>query len=224
MTNLFIIGLTGSIGCGKSTVTRFLGEMGALTLEADQLARDVLAPGTPGLQAVVNRFGADLLTEEQHLNRRLLAERAFATPQARQDLEAIVHPFVFQNMAAMLTQWERLPITHAVVVLEIPLLMETHSEALCDQIVVVTCGEAQWSRLQTRVGMSDVSKKNIIAQQLREEEKCQRAHWIIDNSGEQDDTIRQTQLLWQKIHQIGGNTQKIGAWPVQWQPFLLPTP
>lgn len=222
---LFITGVTGSIGCGKSTVTQMLGVLGARILDADQLARDVVAPGTQGLQAVVARFGSDILdhasSPQPVLNRRLLAERVFDNPKARQDLEAIIHPRVYHSMAATLARWEQgsTPGMCLVVALEIPLLMETNVDSLCDLIVVVACGDRQWERLQSRMGMSATSKKNIILQQLPENTKKKRAHWIVDNNGDLSATKDQTKRLWDDI-QERIQQQLPQAWPAQWHPFL----
>ncbi|MEO5333063.1 MAG: dephospho-CoA kinase [Magnetococcus sp. YQC-5] len=222
---LFITGITGSIGCGKSTVTQMLGALGARILDADQLAREVVGPGTTGLQAVVARFGSDILlhasSPQPVLDRRLLAERVFDNPKARQDLEAIIHPRVYHSMAATLARWEQEsnPDTFPIVALEIPLLLENNADALCDLIVVVACGDRQWERLQARNGMSATSKKNIILQQLPESSKKKRAHWIIDNDGDLSMTMDQTKRLWDAI-QERVRQQAPQAWPAQWHAFL----
>ncbi|MBF0192525.1 MAG: dephospho-CoA kinase [Magnetococcales bacterium] len=219
---LFILGITGSIGCGKSTVTRLFGQMGARTLDADLLARNALAPGSPALAAVAETFGADLLVGDgppatRGLDRSLLAQRIFSDPARRRQLEAIVHPAVFRAMAALLAEWDQSipPDTRTVAALEIPLLLETGSAALCDGIVVVTCGDRQNERLAQRPGLSETTRQQIIAQQLPEAVKCQQAHWIIDNRHDPAGLSAQLLPVWNAILTRKPPAQP--AWPSQWR-------
>lgn len=222
---LYILGITGSIGCGKSTVTGLLAKRGALTLDADQLARATLDPGSPTLVAVAERFGSDLLTGDgppatRTLNRALLAERIFSHPEKRRQLEALIHPRVFAHMAATLHQWDRAASRTArtIAALEIPLLLETDSDALCDGILVVTCGDRQQERLATRPGLSPATRQQIIAQQLPESLKCRRAHWIIDNRHDPDSLDARLTPLWSALHALPD--PDFPAWPSRWHPFL----
>ncbi|MEO5347309.1 MAG: dephospho-CoA kinase [Magnetococcus sp. YQC-9] len=218
---LYLLGITGSIGCGKSTVTRHLGELGALTLDADQLARQVLAPGSPALDLVAERFGADLITPERALNRALLADRVFSDPEKRQALEAIVHPQVFMAMATVLERWEAdcMPGERRMVALEIPLLFETNSDTLCDGIAVVICGEQQHDRLAQRPNLSAATRQNIIAQQLPEARKLKRAHFILDNRLDPTSLLSQVRLLWERLQTP--IMPENPAWPGQWHPYRL---
>lgn len=223
----YLVGVTGSIGCGKSSVTRLLGEMGAFTLDADRLAREVLAPGSPGLARVAARFGADLLLPDpsatgHRLDRARLAERVFADPVARADLEAIVHPGVFGAMAAALARFaaEPAPDPPAIAALEIPLLLETGAESLCDLVVVVACNASQRERLEARGGLSGTVADRIIARQMPEAEKCRRAHRILDNSGDFAATREQTRLLWREIDALRRSTATPRAWPTRWETWL----
>ncbi|MBF0341517.1 MAG: dephospho-CoA kinase [Magnetococcales bacterium] len=218
---LYILGITGSIGCGKSTVTRLLGERGARTLDADQLARQLLSPGAPLLTRVGELFGADLLEgdgppETRALNRARLAERVFADPARRRTLESLLHPQIFREMAATLARWQQTTPTNALTVaaLEIPLLFETGSEPLCDTIAVVICGARQTMRLANRVGLSNTTRQAITAQQMPEEEKQKRAHWIIDNRTDATRLALQVDRLWETIH--NEKPPQPAAWPNRW--------
>ncbi|MBF0627180.1 MAG: dephospho-CoA kinase [Magnetococcales bacterium] len=222
---LYILGITGSIGCGKSTITRLLGTRGARTLDADQLARAALAPGSPLLSQVADRFGADLLatdTPTPTLNRTLLAERVFADPTRLRQLETLIHPYVFQQMAATLNEWATTPPPHPITIaaLEIPLLFETHSAHLCDGILVVACGEEQNTRLAQRPNIPATLRQQIIAQQLPESLKCQQAHWILDNRHDPATLPARLDPIWQELHTRPPPTNP--AWPTQWHPWLQP--
>jgi dephospho-CoA kinase len=139
------VGLTGGIASGKTTVSDALGERGAVVIDADLLARQVVEPGTPGLAAVVERFGADVLTGDGRLNREALGRVVFADPEARRDLEAIVHPAVRARAAAL----ESAAPIDSVVVHVIPLLVETGQQDDYDVIVVVDVEpERQLERLR----------------------------------------------------------------------------
>lgn len=136
MNNSLVIGLTGSIGSGKSTVSRLLAEKGYYLIDADRLARQAVEPGTEALTALAERFGAAVLLPDGSLNRAALAERAFATAEATAALNAIVHPAVIrllkEQLAAAKDRGE------AVIVLDVPLLFQAGLETLCDRTVAVT--------------------------------------------------------------------------------------
>ncbi|GAB0058536.1 Dephospho-CoA kinase [Candidatus Magnetaquicoccaceae bacterium FCR-1] len=218
---LYLLGITGSIGCGKSTVTRLLGEQGALTLDADQLARQALAPGSPLLDRVAERFGADLLTPDRILNRPLLAERVFSDPDQRRALEGLIHPHVFASMATSLERWDAqtAPGQCRIVALEIPLLFETGSESLCDSIAVVICGDRQTERLAERTNLTTTTRQNIIAQQLPETIKQQHADWILDNRCDAETLLSQILNLWKRL--TGQFPSQNPAWPGQWNAYRL---
>ncbi|MEO5354130.1 MAG: dephospho-CoA kinase [Magnetococcus sp. XQGC-1] len=217
---LFLLAITGSLGCGKSRVSRWLAERGAHLLDADQDARAVLEPGSSGWQAVVERFGRQILskteaTPQPAIDRRMLGEIVFRDAQARADLEAIVHPRIFARQAVALSQWQlsTLPGSTALVVSEIPLLFETDSAHRYDWTVAVLCGPAQAARLQMRTGMSQAVQQAVIAQQLPEAEKKWRAQRTIDNSGPWEATLPQMEALWQAARQ---QLPTNPAWPNHW--------
>jgi dephospho-CoA kinase len=204
---LFLIGITGSMGCGKSTVTKLFAQSGARVLDADQMARAVVKPGQVGWQEVVDAFGDGILSDEavprtlRALDRKKLAELIFSDPDKRQILESIIHPKIAAIREETLREWELELATggERVVVMEVPLLFETGIDKRCDLTLTVTCGEKQWQRLDERKGMSDAIKHAAIARQFSEAEKKTRADRIVDNSGRLEDTATQVKMLWQEF-------------------------
>lgn len=228
---LFLLAITGSMGCGKSAVTRNLAQRGAYQLDADQDARALLTPGSHGWYAVLERFGPQILVGQDPLaqsqpvsdiplleiDRRVLGEKVFHDRAARAALEAIIHPRIHKRQARALAQWQRAtpPGSVAIVVAEIPLLFETGSEQRYDRTVAVLCGQQQWSRLQERTGMSTTIKQTVISQQMSESEKKRRANSVIDNGGTWHETESQVELLWSEIKRISKDKHHF-AWPRAW--------
>ncbi|MBF0583408.1 MAG: dephospho-CoA kinase [Magnetococcales bacterium] len=221
MGKLFLLAVTGSLGCGKSRVSRWLAAQGAHLLDADQEARAVLQPGSAGWQAVVDRFGPAILVAAadspapRPIDRRQLGEAVFRDAEARQALEAIVHPRIYQRQALQLAQWQQAaPANQRVmVVAEIPLLFETASAHRYDWTLALLCGAAQQERLAERTGMSIEIQQAVIAQQLPEQEKAARAHQTIDNSGPWSATETQLTTVWTELL-----TRPLDhyAWPHGW--------
>ena len=190
------IGLTGGIASGKSTVARKLEQLGAVTIDADVLARDVVALGTEGLKAVVARFGDSVLAADGSLDRRALARVIFADPQARADLNAIIHPLVRERAAEL----EAAAPAGAVVVHVIPLLVETGQQDRFDAVVVVdTTVEEQLRRLTRRDGLTQTEAEQRVAAQASREERLGAATHVIDSSGPVRETMRQVDELWQNL-------------------------
>ena len=185
---LFLLAVTGSLGCGKSRVSRWLAEQGARLLDADQDARAVLEPGSPGWQAVLAHFGPEVLAgdgPQPPLDRRLLGEKVFRDPDARAALEAIVHPRIYQRQAQTLDQWHQAtPIgTTTLVVAEIPLLFETANyHELVQRTLVVDCEEnTQILRTMQRSMLSENEVRAIMAQQIPRAERLRLADDTIWN-------------------------------------------
>ncbi|VEJ58941.1 dephospho-CoA kinase [Arachnia propionica] len=190
------IGLTGGIASGKSTVARKLEQLGAVTIDADVLARDVVALGTEGLQAVVARFGDSVLAADGSLDRSALARVIFADPQARADLNAIIHPLVRERAAEL----EAAAPAGAVVVHVIPLLVETGQQDRFDAVVVVdTTVEEQLRRLTRRDGLTQTEAEQRVAAQASREERLGAATHVIDSSGPVRETMRQVGELWRSL-------------------------
>ena len=201
-TGLIVAGLTGGIASGKSTVAAMLSEAGARIIDADRVARDVVAPGREAYQAVCAHFGEAVLQPDGHLDRARLGALVFHNPGARKDLEGIVHPFVFQQMASDL---EQLAATHpgAVVILDIPLLIESGRHTRLPFIVLVHVPEAlQLSRLIRRDGLTPAEARARIRSQMPIEAKRAYADVIIDNSGPPEATRRQVTVLYRQLAAI----------------------
>lgn len=198
-----MIGLTGGIGSGKSTVAGLLAARGAVIIDADRIARDVVEPGTEALAKLVERFGADILAADGSLDRPALAERAFASDEARQDLEAITHPAI---AAEFLRRLGECP-DDAIVVHDVPLLAESRAKdpkRLPDYpavIVVEAPLETRLARLEIRGVPRDDAERRI-AQQASDADRRALATWVVDNSGDLADLEAQVDRIWPAIEAL----------------------
>ena len=187
------VGLTGGIASGKSTVAAELAARGAVVIDADVLAREVVAPGTAALAAVQDRFGDAVLTPNGELDRAHLGRIVFADTTARRDLEQIIHPAVRRRAAEL----EQQAAPDAIVVHVIPLLVETEQADQFDVVVVVdTDREAQLTRLAERNGYSRADAAARIDAQATREQRRQVADVVLDNSGTPEDLAAQVAELW----------------------------
>ena len=204
MSNKFryVIGLTGNIACGKSTVVAELQRLGAHTIDADAVTRHLQQPGQPVLAHIVAHFGNDILAPDGTLNRRLLGERVFADAAQLRALEAIVHPAVRQHIL----QWlQDLPAGTAeapvVGVIDAIKLIESGWPQHCDAVWVVTSPRhIQIARLQQTRGLSEVEAVLRVDAQSPQHLKVAAANVVIDNSGQLSDTLAQIHTAWQHIH------------------------
>jgi dephospho-CoA kinase len=191
---VLLVGLTGGIGSGKSTVARLLEKRGAVVFDADLLAREAVEPGTPGHAAVIDRFGADVLAPGGELDREALASIVFADPAARRDLEQIVHPEVRRLFAEGTEAYRD---TDRVVVFSAPLLVETGMHTAFEILVVVSATVAtQIERLMRQRGMSEPSIRARIDAQAPLEDKAAAADFLVDNEGSLDELESQVERLW----------------------------
>ena len=190
------MGLTGGIASGKSAVSAVLRELGAVVIDGDQLAREVVARGTPGLAAVVEEFGPGVLTAEGDLDRPAVATIVFADEQARKRLEAIVHPLVFQEIQRLEAEAPE----GAVVVHDIPLLAESGRAATFDAVLVVDAPERlQLQRMVEHRGWTeDEARARMAAQASRDERRAIATH-LIDNSGTLDELRRQVTAVYAEL-------------------------
>ena len=191
------LALTGGIATGKSGVLRLLQARAIPTIDSDVLAREVVAPGTEGLRAVVGRFGTGVLDHDGALNRRALAATVFADAKARADLEAIVHPAVYSGIRRWL---ESLPPETPLAVADIPLLYETGHQGDFDRVLVVACppGE-QLRRVMARDGASEAEARARLAAQWPIADKAARADDVIWTTGTHEETARQVDGLIRKL-------------------------
>ena len=192
-----VLGITGGIATGKSTVTRMLAELGAPTISADVLARELLAPGTETTYAVLTAFPDCADTNGSAIDRRALAHAIFANEAARLRLERLTHPAIIAGLRAQISSWHKSSEARAAAA-EIPLLFEAGLETLVDRVVVVSCAEAtQIARLQARLNVDEAEARRQLAAQWPLAEKVARADVVITTDGDLEDTRRQVEALWE---------------------------
>lgn len=195
---MFAVGLTGGIGSGKSAVADLLVEHGAVLIDADVVAREVVAPGGPAYQPLIDRFGPDIVDGDGEIDRPALAAKTFGHPEELAALNAITHPAIGIEM---IERRNRLEETDAVVVLAIPLLTAAHRETVgLDAVVVVDCPtDVALDRLVEQRGMDPADAEARIASQISREERLKEADVVIDNSSDREHLAGEVQRLWERI-------------------------
>ncbi|HEX2502271.1 MAG TPA: dephospho-CoA kinase [Methylomirabilota bacterium] len=190
-----LVGLTGGIASGKSAVSRQLAERGCRVIDADVLAREVVAPGEPAWRAVVQEFGREVLQADGQLDRKRLGALVFAAPARRKVLEAITHPAIMARRQAALDAFATEGFD-GLVVLDIPLLIEVGATGNVDSVVLVYAErEVQLERLMARDGFDRAEAERRVASQMPLLEKVRHAHFVIDNSGEPEETAAQVRAV-----------------------------
>jgi dephospho-CoA kinase len=192
---MLAVGLTGGIGSGKSSVADLLVARGAVLIDADQVARDVVAPGGPAYQPLIDRFGPEIVAADGTIDRQALAKVAFADEETRQELNAITHPAIG---IAMIQARDALADTDDIVVLAIPLLTAAHRETvkLHDVVVVDTPVEVALQRLMSQRGFDREDAEARIRSQISREERKKEADYVLDNSGDRAALEREVDKLW----------------------------
>jgi dephospho-CoA kinase len=190
---VILVGLTGGIGSGKSTVSQLLASRGAVIVDADAITRQLQAPGEPLLALIAERFGADVLDADGSLIRQKLADQVFGNPDALADLNKIVHPAVGREMARLIDEQR---VTDNLVVLDIPLLAENPRSGLSGVIVVDIDPELAVSRLVEYRGMSQSDARARIERQVSREKRKEIADWVVDNSGDVAALEEQVSRMW----------------------------
>ncbi|AJM77734.1 dephospho-CoA kinase [Rathayibacter toxicus] len=195
---MYLVALTGGIAAGKSTVARRLAEHGAVVIDADRLAREVVEPGAPALAALVERFGVSILRGDGSLDRAALGALIFADASAREEVNLIIHPAVAHS-SRRLFEAAREADPRAVVIYDVPLLAESREVGEFDEVVVVHApARERVARLMALRGMSEEQARARVDAQASDEERLALADVVIDSSGTRDETLAQTDALWER--------------------------
>ena len=196
-----VVGLTGGIASGKSTVTAMFRELGAQVIDADQVARDVVEPGTPGVEEVARRFPG-VVDASGRLDRTELGRRVFADPAERRALEAIVHPRIREEVTRRLEALARAG--ENVALYDAALLIENGLQKGMDGVIVVWAPESlQRARLAARDGLDEAAVTARLRAQMPLADKRAHATWVVDNGGSLDETRAQVRRIWEEIQQSG---------------------
>lgn len=190
---MLVVGLTGGIATGKSTVSNMLADLGARIVDADRMARQVVEPGLPAWQGIVKAFGKGMLLSDGTIDRVALGNRVFSDPAAKKRIDTIVHPFVFEAMAEAI---QRIEADHpsAIVILDVPLLIESGMHRHLQEVLLVYAPESiQLERLMRRDGFDTDQALARIRSQMPIDEKRLHATIVIDNSRTIDETARQVE-------------------------------
>jgi dephospho-CoA kinase len=199
---ILLLGVTGSIATGKSTVSAMLEELGAPVIDFDVLARVVVEPGKPAYHEIVSFFGKQVLNEDGTINRKRLSEIVFADMEQRKKLESLTHPRIGEAyIEQVLRHSAENP--NAIIQVVVPLLIESNMSFMFDKILVVYTSENdQVERLREREGIDDHWAANMVRSQMTIEEKKGYADYIIDNSGTIEETRRQVRQLWEELKRL----------------------
>jgi dephospho-CoA kinase len=196
------VGLTGSIGVGKSFVSSVLAQLGCRVLDADSTAREVVAPGTRGLAAVIEAFGVELLRGDGTLDRARLGAQVFADEEKRLLLNSILHPFIIDAQDEQLRRWEAED-AGAIAVVDAALMIESGGYRRFDKLIVVHCRpEIQLERLMARNSISREEAARRISAQMPQEEKILYADFLIDTSEGFEETRRRTEEVYRQLREI----------------------
>ncbi|MBT1450526.1 dephospho-CoA kinase [Glaciecola sp. XM2] len=190
----FVVGVTGGIGSGKTTVTDAFAKLGVTIVDADVIAREVVAPNSEGLVAITKRFGNDILTQDGHLNRTALREHVFSHPQDKQWLDSLLHPLIREQMISQ-TQMASTPYS----ILSIPLLVENKLQTLVNRVLVVDVPETvQLKRASARDNADEALIKAIMKNQCSRDQRLAVADDVVDNSNGFEYVTPQVQALHEK--------------------------
>ncbi len=194
----YVLGLTGGIASGKSTVSNYLYEQGAAIIDADEVAREVVRPDTEGLASLKQKFGKQIIAADGTLKRRALGEIIFNDPAQRDLVNSILHPLITKKMLGQVKAAKQRGVD--LVVLDVPLLFETHGERYCDGVLVVDIDpQLQLERLIKRNGYSRQEAQARMASQMSVKERRKRADFLVDNNGSEKETYQQIDVLLEKI-------------------------
>jgi len=196
---MLVVGLTGGIASGKSTVSGYLKEMGAAVIDADIVAREMVQPNTPTLQEIIAYFGKGILDNTGQLDRKQLAERIFSSKLDRDKLNSILHPHIIRKVQDLIADYKqegKVPL----IVVDAPLLLETGMNELVDEVwVVAVDSEGQIGRLMKRDGITKEEAEARLNSQMTLTDKLKKAHRVIDNSQAISRTLAFVDDLWAKV-------------------------
>ena len=208
---MLIAGLTGGIASGKSSAGKFIEKLGSVIVDSDALARQVVEPGKPALDKIIQRFGDGVLDENGALDREKLRDIVFYDDTALKDLNAIVHPAVYGEIARAMEEYRQDP-GNTILFLDIPLLYESGGEVLVDAVVVVYVDrDTQIKRLIARDGFSREEAENRIDKQMSLDEKRDRADFVIDNRGTFEDLEAETVRVFGELIKVRDRRRARGA-------------
>jgi dephospho-CoA kinase len=191
-----VLGLTGTFGSGKSTVASMFKSFGAIVIDADEIAKEVVAPHSDALREIVETFGNEVLLSNGSLDRKKLGSIAFRDSEKLALLNRIIHPRVRARELELLERYKE----HPLVVLEVPLLLENRMESLTDKIAVVTISaEKRLERLRKREDLSPEHVQRVLSKQWDQDRKVARADFVINNDGSVEETERQVRKIMQRI-------------------------
>ncbi len=204
---MLIAGLTGGIATGKSLVSRRFSDKGAIIVDADRIAHEVVQSGRPAWQAIIDCFGRQYLLPDDEIDREALGDAVFADPDKKQQLNQIVHPHVFREIGRQIESAQKQPeAATSVLILDVPLLFESGmQQSLSDIIVVFTSAGTQLQRLMDRDGISEASALARINAQMPVVEKKSLADFLIDNNGAIEETHQQTDAIYNTLKTKAAN-------------------
>jgi len=210
--NRLLVGITGGIASGKTTVTHMLRQLGAPLIDYDVISRQVVEPGKPAWKEIVDYFGSQILLDDRNIDRKKLAKIIFPDPEKRKKLELMTHPRIHQEFVAQLTEMAR-KIPGLILQVSIPLMIEQSLQYMFHKLVLVYIPEGkQMERLMARDKISEKEARTIINAQMPIEEKVGYADFVIDNSGSKSETKKQVQDLWHRLkalrNEMAGNGKK----------------
>ena len=192
---MYLVGLTGGIASGKSFVASLLAELGASTIDADDVAREVVSPGSPGLSAVVSAFGNHVLLPSGELDRNKLGDIVFSDTKSRLQLEALLHPLIKVRTTQLISSQ-----SSEIVVYSVPLLVEANVDYPFDSVITVEAGEEhQVERLVRSRSLTEDEARKRVSTQTTAANRVARADYVVDSSGSKDDTTRQVDTIWKEL-------------------------
>lgn len=193
-----IIGLTGGIGSGKSTVSKFLAHLGAVVIDADKVGHEVFKPGTKAWQEVVDAFGQGIISADGTIDRRKLGEIVFSNPDARAKLNQVMHPLIYEQVKFRIEEYGKKGV--AIIIVEAPLLLEVGWKSLVDEVWVTSASEATViKRLKEQKGLPEAQSLARVRAQLTDEERIRQADVVIDTDCALDELKERVEALWRKL-------------------------